>query len=186
MTGAPAQTSAWDNWPGAQTAPWAAASAQAQRSVSAPGGLSSMTKATGKPVVIMTSTEFTALAEEESRSEARPPPTILEAIRWRSSTTQRSRRDILRQKLCLMFIRKYHQQSDLFECSVLRNYATTTRLYLKTRFLFLRHARRTHVIGILENTGKICSLDSSADMCNCIHSRKIGKSDDSVVCCAMS
>ena len=61
-----------------------------------------MTKAVPKQMIMTTSNTFTALAEEESRSETRPPPTILEAIRWKSSTTQWSRRDIRRLRNCII------------------------------------------------------------------------------------
>ena len=57
-----------------------------------------MVKVACAPSVPALSNAFEALTEVPGKTEPRPQPTILDAIRWRSSATQGSRRDFLKQK----------------------------------------------------------------------------------------
>ena len=91
---APSAGAAWDGW----------ASAQAQWPATAPRSLSSMAMArrtapiAEPPPPVAVPSTFSALAETPPPDEGPRQTTILDAIRWKTSPTQGSRRDFLRQK----------------------------------------------------------------------------------------
>ena len=106
-------------------------------------------------------------------------PAMLNAIRWRSSATHGSRRDLLRQKNVLvsggnhMTIQTSPNQQNSKHVDPINACTSRHTNVGKT-------AKDGKFDMYLKISGKRCSFDSYADMCNCIDSWEIAKSHECV------
>ena len=175
----PSAGAAWGGW----------SSAQAQWPTAGPWSLSSMATARrtagtaeDRPPPVAVSNTFAVLTET-SPPEAPRHATILDAIQWKSSTTQGSRRDILRQKKSA-FSEANQPVGQNYSSIVKPNMIETIDICTSRHndlCSSVNKGERDKIDRYLASSGRRFSLDCYTDLCRFVDDKKIEHTDKSYV-----